>query len=179
MDNRGQIFAHDSDRVRLAPIYDRLKRAGARNVQVRPPEPQALDDLKGRMDLVLVDAPCTGSGTWRRRPDAKWRLTPEQVADRVGEQAAILDDAAGFVRPGGRLVYVTCSLLPAENTGTIAAFRERHPGFVPVDHRKEWSAVFPETEAVVGLGAGALWLSPKSSDTDGFFVTVLARQSTP
>src|SRR5690606_28131575 len=79
MQNKGQIFAHDSDRQRLAPIYERLKRAGARNVQVRPPGEGALDDLAGRMDRVVVDAPCTGTGTWRRRPDTKWKLTPEQL----------------------------------------------------------------------------------------------------
>ena len=86
MENKGQIFAHDSDRNRLAPIYDRLKRAGVRNVQVRPPAEDALDDLVGRMDRVVIDAPCTGSGTWRRRPDTKWKLTPQQLELRIAEQ---------------------------------------------------------------------------------------------
>lgn len=175
MGNRGQIFAHDSDRSRLAPIYDRLKRAGVRNVQVRPPEPGALDDLAGRMDMVLVDAPCSGTGTWRRRPDAKWRLTPEQLEARVGEQAAILDRAAALVRPGGRLAYITCSLLPPENTGTIAAFRTRHPDFTPADHVSLWSAAFGDVAPPAGLGATHLHLSPASAGTDGFFVAVLER----
>src|SRR5690606_8191794 len=90
MGNKGQIFAYDSDRSRLAPIYDRLKRNGVRNVQVRAPEPGALDDLVGKVDRVLIDAPCTGTGTWRRRPDTKWKLTPELLTQRMGEQAAIL-----------------------------------------------------------------------------------------
>ena len=81
MENRGQIYATDSDKSRLAPIFERLKRAGARNVQVRPPEPGGLDDLAGQMDRVLVDAPCTGTGVWRRRPDAKWRVSPEALAE--------------------------------------------------------------------------------------------------
>ena len=87
MGNKGQIFAYDSDRHRLAPIYDRLKRNGVRNVQVRAPGDGALDDLVGKMDRVVIDAPCTGSGTWRRRPDAKWKLTRRAVAARVGRAA--------------------------------------------------------------------------------------------
>ena len=175
MDNRGQIFAHDSDRARLAPIYDRLKRAGVRNAQVRPPEENVLFDLKDHMDLVLVDAPCTGTGTWRRRPDAKWRLSPDQLASRTGEQAAILDDAAHYVKPGGRLAYITCSLLPAENADAIAAFRTRNPSFAPVDHAALWAETFPDTAPVAGVGAEAIWLSPASTGTDGFFLTVLTR----
>ncbi len=177
MGNRGQIFAHDSDRSRLAPIYDRLKRAGARNVQVRPPEENVLFDLTDRMDLVLVDAPCTGTGTWRRRPDAKWRLTPEQLDARVGEQAAILDRAAALVRPGGRLAYVTCSLLPAENTGTIAAFRARYPDFVPANHKSLWSAAFGDVAVPAGLRETHLHLSPNSTGTDGFFIAILERKT--
>jgi 16S rRNA (cytosine967-C5)-methyltransferase len=104
MENRGQIFAYDQDRNRLAPIFDRLKRAGARNVQVRSPRPGALDDLAGRMDRVLVDAPCTGTGVWRRRPDSKWRVSREALTKRTAEQDEVLRDAALFVRPGGVLV---------------------------------------------------------------------------
>src|SRR5690606_7196659 len=86
MDNRGQIFAHDSEKQRLAPIFDRLRRSGAHNVQAVT-NAAGLEPLKGQMDIVLVDAPCTGSGTWRRRPDAKWRLTDRQLEVRVREQA--------------------------------------------------------------------------------------------
>ncbi|MBN8999029.1 MAG: RsmB/NOP family class I SAM-dependent RNA methyltransferase, partial [Rhizobiales bacterium] len=96
MANHGQIFAYDSDRRRLAPIHDRLARAGVRNVQVRTPRPgsDVLDDLEHRMDLVLVDAPCTGTGTWRRNPDAKWRIRPGSLAERNRDQDAVLAAAA-------------------------------------------------------------------------------------
>ncbi len=116
MQNKGQIHAHDADRHRLKPIFERLKRAGARNVQVIPAdEGERLAALAGRMDVVLVDAPCSGSGSWRRKPDAKWRLTPKALEDRLADQRAVLAAAFPLVKPGGRLVYVTCSVLPREN----------------------------------------------------------------
>jgi 16S rRNA (cytosine967-C5)-methyltransferase len=175
MRNSGQIFAYDSDRHRLAPIYDRLKRNGVRNVQVRAPGPGALDDLQGKMDRVVIDAPCTGSGTWRRRPDAKWKLTPEQVAQRVGEQAAILEEGVRYVKPGGVLVYITCSVLHEENAGQVAAFRAAHPEFEAID-------LGPGIDA---LGAGervhaskdGVLLSPLKTGTDGFFVSMLKRRA--
>ena len=103
MGNSGQIFAYDSERPRLAPIHERLKRNGVRNVQVRNPDPGALDDLVGRMDRVIVDAPCTGTGTWRRRPDTKWKLTPAQLEARIADQIAVLDEAARSSAGGTRL----------------------------------------------------------------------------
>src|SRR5690606_22432392 len=106
MENQGQIHAHDAGRPRLAPIFERLKRAGCRNVQVHG-DAEGLAPIEGRMDLVVVDAPCTGSGTWRRRPDAKWRLTRQQLDARCAEQSAILETASRYVRPGGRLAYIT------------------------------------------------------------------------
>src|SRR3569832_2386405 len=111
MGNKGQIFAYDSDRHRLALIYDRLKRNGARNVQVRAPGEGVLDDLTGRMDRVVIDAPCTGTGTWRRRPDTKWKLTREQHETHNKKQNTNHKQNASFVRPGGTLVYITCSVL--------------------------------------------------------------------
>src|SRR6185503_859515 len=96
MENRGQIYAHDADRNQLAPIFDRLKRADARDVQVRAPGSNALGGLAAQMDRVLVDAPCTGAGIWRRRPDAKWRVTPEALARRLAEQDAVLAQAATY-----------------------------------------------------------------------------------
>ena len=161
MGNKGQIFAHDSDRHRLAPIYDRLKRAGARNVQVRPPGDGVLDDLVGKLDRVLIDAPCTGSGTWRRRPEAKWKLTPEQLAARVTEQRAILADGARYVRPGGTLCYVTCSILADENDRQAAAFLAAHQEFQPVPMAPELeSLAFGATAKVRGLPLGVL-LTPR------------------
>lgn len=171
MENKGQLFAHDSDRHRLAPIYDRLKRNGARNVQVRAPGEGVLDDLAGRMDRVVIDAPCTGSGTWRRRPDAKWKLTAEQLALRVAEQAAILAEGARYVRVGGTLTYITCSVLSDENERQVQAFLAAHPEFaaVPVD-----GAVLPKDRYVETMPGGAQ-LTPHRTGTDGFFVATLKR----
>lgn len=177
MGNKGQIFAHDSDRHRLAPIHDRLKRAGARNVQVRSPGEGALDDLAGRMDRVVIDAPCTGSGTWRRRPDAKWKLTPEQLATRVAEQAAILDDGARFVKPGGALAYVTCSLLDAENAAQISRFLAAHAMFEPISLRPALEALSPGATGLAHRpGEGGLLFTPLVSATDGFYVFLMRRR---
>jgi 16S rRNA (cytosine967-C5)-methyltransferase len=121
----GRIFATDLDSRRLAPLHDRLARSGAGNVEVRVPKSRghdALADLAGTVDLVLVDAPCTGSGTWRRNPDAKWRVRPGALAERIKEQAQVLDRAASLVKPGGRIAYITCSMLPEENDEAVEAF---------------------------------------------------------
>jgi len=176
MGNKGQIFAYDSDRNRLAPIYDRLKRSGVRNVQVRPPEPGALDDLVGKIDRVLIDAPCTGTGTWRRQPTAKWKLTPDQVALRVEEQRAILDQAVAFVKPGGVLVYITCSVLPDENANQAKAFLERHADFAAVPGNTLWMKHFAGGVARARFSAeGGILLSPLSTGTDGFYLFMAQR----
>jgi 16S rRNA (cytosine967-C5)-methyltransferase len=181
MENRGQIFAHDGDLRRLAPIHDRIKRAQARNIQVRAPKGKqdVLSDLEARMDLVLVDAPCTGTGVWRRHPDAKWRMRPGALDIRVKEQRALLDRAAAFAKPGGRIAYVTCSLLPAENGAQVRDFVARHEG---------WSAL-SVAEICAPLGARGtilrkaakavkegLLLTPRRTETDGFFISVLQRK---
>ncbi len=173
MANKGQIFAHDTEKVRLAPIFERLKRAECRNVQVITP--RELAGHEAMMDLVLVDAPCTGSGTWRRRPDAKWRLSERQLAVRCGEQAAILAKASAFVKPGGRLAYVTCSVFAEENHKQIAAFLAANPGFAPVDHQALWAAKVPDG-ALPNVGAHGLTLSPVRTGTDGFFFSLLERR---
>ncbi len=174
MDNRGQLFAHDADKGRLAPIFDRLRRAGTRNVQAIADRAR-LEPLAGQCDLVLVDAPCTGSGTWRRRPDAKWRLSDRQLDQRRGEQAAILAAASQYVKPGGRLVYVTCSLFEEENTDQISAFLAASSGFAPVDHRAIWDRLAPQAPGAARIGPNGIVLSPHRSGTDGFFVSVLQR----
>jgi 16S rRNA (cytosine967-C5)-methyltransferase len=174
MANHGQIFAYDSDRARLAPIYERLKRNGVRNVQVRAPNPRALDDLAARMDRVVIDAPCTGSGTWRRRPDAKWKLTPDQFAARTREQDAVLAEGARCVKPGGALVYITCSILPGENDGRMQAFRAANPEFETEPMDALWRESFG-TEPHLTVGGGVA-LSPHSTGTDGFYVAVLRRR---
>jgi 16S rRNA (cytosine967-C5)-methyltransferase len=177
MGNTGQLYAYDSDRMRLRPIFERLKRAGARNVQVLPAgKPEGLQPLDGRMDLVVIDAPCSGSGVWRRRPDAKWRLSPEMLEARLAEQRAVLDLGAPLVKPGGRLAYITCSVLPSENRGQVEAFLARHPDFVPVPWRDLWGAAIPEAARPSADGSDeTLLMTPRSHGTDGFFVAVLRR----
>jgi 16S rRNA (cytosine967-C5)-methyltransferase len=180
MENHGQLYATDSDKRRLAPIHDRLARSGARNVQVRTPKSigNELDDLKGRMDLVLIDAPCTGIGTWRRNPDAKWRIRPGALAQRVKEQAAILDRAATLLKPGGRIAYVTCSLLAEENGDQIRGFLARHAEFSVVPTADVTAALgersFLFRRAVLLVEEGLL-MTPRRIDTDGFFVAAVRR----
>lgn len=178
-ENRGQIFATDSDRARLAPIFERLKRAGTRNVQVRPAG-TPLGDLAGRMDAVLIDVPCTGSGVWRRRPDAKWRLTERALTERLSEQRQLLERAVGFVKPGGRLIYVTCSLLPPENEEQIAAFLDGRTGVSlapPAAVLQESPLPEAARAALAAAAAGpiGLLLSPRRTGTDGFFVSVIRK----
>ncbi len=176
MANKGQIFAYDSDRNRLAPIYDRLKRNGARNVQTRAPTPGALDDLVGKMDRVLIDAPCTGTGTWRRRPDTKWKLTPELLATRTAEQSAILEEGARFLKPGGVLVYITCSILPEENDDRIAAFLAAHPEFASIAPADLWQSAFAtDLPPDLTTAASGIALTPRLTGTDGFYFNALVR----
>ncbi|NVJ64779.1 MAG: RsmB/NOP family class I SAM-dependent RNA methyltransferase [Flavobacteriaceae bacterium] len=178
MGNKGQIFASDSDNLRLAPIHERLKRSGVHNVQVRNPASSSLEDLEGKLDLVFVDAPCTGTGVWRRRPDSKWRLTEKALADRIEEQKTVLASAATYVKPGGRLVYVTCSVLPEENEDQIAAFLETNAAFSSVSAVEKWKSVFPEAAAPTYANErGDIMLSPASTNTDGFFVALMERKA--
>ncbi len=182
MDNRGQIFATDNDKRRLAPIHERLSRADARNVQVRTPRlrdvTDAIEDLTGHMDLVLIDAPCTGTGTWRRNPDAKWRMRPGALAERVKEQAELLETATDYVKPGGRLAYITCSVLPQENEHQVRAFMNAHPEFSPVS-AEEMAA--PLTSQRDEFLAATTWcepglrLTPLQTGTDGFYVALLKK----
>lgn len=175
MENKGQIFAHDSDRHRLAPIYDRLKRAGVRNVQVRPPGEGALDDLADKMDRVVIDAPCTGSGTWRRRPDAKWKLTPDQLAARVAEQKSILEEGARYVKSGGTLIYITCSILAEENARQVAAFIAAHPEFAVVPGSGLWHHHIAGAARAKFMPEGGLQLTPFTTGTDGFYFAALRK----
>ena len=180
MGGKGQIHAYDADRRRLRPMVDRMRRAGARNIQIRDVPrggPDGLDDLVGKADLVLIDAPCSGTGTWRRRPEAKWRLRPKALELRVAEQAQILESAARLVRPGGRMVYVTCSVLPDENTTQILNFTQNNPQFSVVPYGQVWaSAIGGEAPASADGSDQTLLLTPASHGTDGFFIAVLERQ---
>ena len=182
MDNKGQLYATDDDKRRLAPIHDRLARSGARNVQVRTPKSVGtqIDDLQGRMDLVLIDAPCTGTGSWRRNPDAKWRVRPGALEQRSKDQTAILDRAVSLVKAGGRIAYVTCSVLAEENGDQVRNFIARHPEFAVVPPGEVAGALgeraFLFRRAVLMTEEGLL-MTPRRTDTDGFFVAVLARRS--
>ncbi len=181
MQNRGQIYATDLDKRRLAPIHKRLERAGVRNVQVHTPrgKEDLLADRHGTADLVLIDAPCTGTGTWRRNPDAKWRVRPGALEVRNQEQAAVLDRAAPLVKPGGRIAYVTCSLLAEENGDQVRGFLDRHPGFAVATPAEllaplgERALIFRQAVLMTEEG---LQMTPRRTDTDGFFVSVLVKR---
>ncbi|MFD1197998.1 RsmB/NOP family class I SAM-dependent RNA methyltransferase [Brucella gallinifaecis] len=177
MGNSGQVHAYDAERARLSPMHDRLQRAGVRNTQIHS-NLDALAPLIGRMDLVLTDAPCTGSGTWRRRPDAKWRLNEQQLERRVQDQQEVLEAAQHYVKPGGRLVYVTCSLFAEENTRQIERFLAEHSDFTEAAPRDLWDSIVTDagTLSPVFSTRGSVF-SPLSTDTDGFYVSVLQRQS--
>ncbi|WP_349360882.1 RsmB/NOP family class I SAM-dependent RNA methyltransferase [Stappia sp.] len=179
LDNRGQIYAHDANRLRLAPIFERLQRAGARNVQTRDPQSASLDDLEGRMDLVFLDVPCSGTGVWRRRPDSKWRVTANALAGRMREQQGVLAEASRYVRPGGHLLYATCSLLPCENQTQVRTFlAERGEDFEVDALQPRWEAVFGADAATPRFTAeGFATLSPARTGTDGFFVALLRRRA--
>lgn len=180
MQNTGQIYAYDSDKGQLRPIFERLKRAGVRNAQVM--NAGNLVELKAlgpRFDVVLVDAPCTGSGTWRRRPDAKWRITPENLEQRLADQREVLRLARGLVKPSGRLIYVTCSVLPEENIDQVTAFLAGAPEFSVTPYATVWtaSALATEPPASADGRTDTLQLTPHDHGTDGFFIAVLQKSS--
>ncbi len=180
MENTGQLYAYDKDARRLKPLFARAKRAGVRNLQIRSPAGgEGLDDLNGKMDLVFVDAPCSGAGTWRRHPDAKWRLTAQQLERRMKEQDNVLREAAGFVKPGGRMIYVTCSFLGEENEDRLTAFLTERPDFkqVPALDPMAASGMLTETGraalAPCVTPDGAIRLTPDKIRADGFFIAAL------
>jgi 16S rRNA (cytosine967-C5)-methyltransferase len=180
LENKGQLYATDDDKRRLAPIHDRLARSGARNVQVRTPKSigTEIDDLDGRMDLVLIDAPCTGIGAWRRNPDAKWRIRPGALEQRTKEQAELLDRAATLIKPGGRIAYITCSVLNEENGDQVRGFLARHPEF-SVEKPAETTGALGERAYMFCKAAllsdEGLLMTPRRTDTDGFFVSIMRR----
>jgi 16S rRNA (cytosine967-C5)-methyltransferase len=178
MENTGQLYAYDADALRLRPIFERLRRAGARNVQVlQPGDREAPAKLAGKMDLVLIDAPCSGSGAWRRRPDAKWRLAPAMLEARRAEQKSVLDQGAALVKPGGRLAYITCSVLPSENGDQVDSFLARRPEFKLIAWPELWERSLPGETPVPSADGSAetLLMTPRDHGTDGFFVAVMQR----
>ncbi|MCF6328281.1 MAG: RsmB/NOP family class I SAM-dependent RNA methyltransferase, partial [Henriciella sp.] len=182
MKGKGQVFAYDIDGRRLSALIPRLKRSGAHNVQMaHPSEPEALEALRGAMDLVFVDAPCTGTGTWRRRPDAKWRIKPRQLEARMTQQDEVLAGAAPFVKPGGRMLYVTCSFLQEEDEDRVNAFLAANEGWTQEDasqHAAASGLLTDEGIAIVQAGRGpngSVRLTPRSAGTDGFFFGMLRK----
>ena len=183
MNGKGQVFAYDIDGRRLSAIIPRLKRSGAHNVQLlHPREPEALEALKEQMDCVFVDAPCTGTGTWRRRPDTKWRVKPNSLQTRIEQQTEVLEKAASYVKPGGRLLYATCSILVEEDEDRVDAFLKGHPDWSQEDavaHATQSDLLTDEGIAVIRAGqgpSGSVRLTPRSAGTDGFFFAVLRRR---
>ncbi len=178
MNNSGRIFAHDRDIRRLKPLYERAERAGVQNIEVRSPHraQDVLADLADTADLVVIDAPCTGIGTWRRNPDAKWRLRADALETRKKEQDSVLANAARLVKPGGRIAYITCSLLADENEDRLQSFRTVHTDFVPLPAKDALEASGLNALAPHIMADGtALMLTPRRSGTDGFFVALMQR----
>ena len=177
MAGEGRLVALDLDLRRLERARPRLARAGATDVELRgvSPDDPWLGEQAGTFDRVLVDAPCSGSGAWRRQPDARWRLTLERLADYRRSQEQSLDMAAPLVGPGGRLIYATCSLIESENQAQCTTFLARHDGFRPLSAAKVWREV---------LGSDGLCdddylvLTPARHGTDGFFVALFEREAT-
>ncbi|MBR1220610.1 RsmB/NOP family class I SAM-dependent RNA methyltransferase [Bradyrhizobium sp. U87765 SZCCT0131] len=178
MQGRGRLIATDHDKRQLAPIHERLSRAGVHNAEVRAPKGAAdpLADIRASADLVVIDAPCTGTGTWRRNPDAKWRMRPGALEVRLKGQAEVLDRAADLVRPGGRIVYITCSVLAEENGDQVRAFLARQPSFTVISPTQVAAALGDRADAFLAatqVSAEGLLMTPRGTGTDGFFVSVL------
>jgi 16S rRNA (cytosine967-C5)-methyltransferase len=175
MGNRGKLVACDVSARRLERAAQRLRRAGAQNVERRvltSERDKWVKRHKGSFDVVLVDAPCLGTGTWRRNPDAKWRMRPEDLAELVDRQAQILLSASRLARPGGRLVYVTCSLLREEDEDQAEAFLAAAPDFTPFSVERAWAETLGGNPPD---GEPWLRLSPARQGTDGFFVAIFER----
>ncbi len=176
MNNEGKIYAFDIDKRRLAPLYARAQRAGATNVEVMQPPQASLKKLRGSMDRVLVDAPCTGSGTWRRHPDAKWRLSLSTLELRMAEQKTVLDQAKQYVRPDGLLIYVTCSLFAEENEGQVYAFLEDNKEFELLSAGEVWEDRIGTKKSMPWSEDGCtLTMTPASTNTDGFYLAVMRK----
>ena len=166
MKNQGQILACDVRGEALFELEQRAARAGATIIKTLP-----LDhgQPSGLFDAVFVDAPCSGTGTWRRQPELRWRLTPGRLAELMALQDQLLDQAAGLVRPGGRLVYATCSVLGCENQDRVAAFQARQAGFEPLNLAQNWPGPIPP-----GLGRD-FRATPARTGTDGFYCAALSK----
>ncbi|HYE49374.1 MAG TPA: RsmB/NOP family class I SAM-dependent RNA methyltransferase, partial [Azospirillaceae bacterium] len=174
MANKGRVLACDVLEGRLKRAQERFRRAGLHNIETRGLKSERdpwVKRHKGRFDRVVVDAPCTGTGTWRRNPDSRWRTLGPGLTELLPLQASILDSASRLTRPGGRLVYATCSMLPEENERQVEAFLAAHPDFRLVPLAEAW----PEGQGRPPEDEPMLRLTPGRHDTDGFFAAVMER----
>jgi 16S rRNA (cytosine967-C5)-methyltransferase len=174
MQNKGRIVAHDQDRRRLRPIFERVMRAGVTCVDVLSAEVGIPEGQK--FDRVIIDAPCTGTGAWRRKPDSKWKLTRKTLDQRIADQSDVLKSSASKVKSGGYLIYITCSILPEENTGQVKAFQAEHPEFKIIPYAEQWKKMIGGAVPRSADGAkDTLLLTPRQHDVDGFFVAVMRK----
>lgn len=165
--NEGTIYAHDADFNRMDPIKMRAQRLGIKNIKiVRELDPN-------RYDRFIVDAPCSGSGTWRRSPDAKFRLTPQKLAELNLIQTQILEIAYKNTLPGGKIIYMTCSVLNDENQNMISAFLQSHPDIKPVDHKKLWERKIDQP--YLFETRDFIQFSPLKTNSDGFFFCMMQK----
>jgi 16S rRNA (cytosine967-C5)-methyltransferase len=175
MRNTGRLYAFDVAEKRLAKLKPRLARSGLSNVHpavIAHENDAKVKRLAGKIDRVLVDAPCSGLGTLRRNPDMKWRQTPQALSELNAKQSAILAGAARLVKPGGRLVYATCSFLQEENEAIVTSFLASHGDFTLVPMREVLASLKIELDM-----QDYLKLMPHTHSTDGFFAAVLERKS--
>jgi 16S rRNA (cytosine967-C5)-methyltransferase len=187
MRNRGKLVACDTAEWRLERAGKRLRRAGISNVERRALSSErdpwvkhhAPKGKEGGFDRVFVDAPCLGIGSWRRNPDAKWRSSPQDLAELIERQHAILDSAARLVKPGGRLIYATCSLLREENEAQVETFLDAHGDFMLYPAARAWAETiggdYPQSDRPAG--DNYLRLTPAAHGTDGFFVALFERRA--
>ena len=174
MNNTGQIFLHDIDESRLSNVPSRMRRLGIKNYQIKV----NLENVQNSnlFDVVFVDAPCTGSGTWRRKPDLKWRSSKEKLNGNIKAQHDIIREASKFVKVGGKLIYVTCSLFDSENDGQISDFLSSNSAFRLINYQTQWK--YDENNIPKNAKShneDTLLLSPMTHNTDGFFVAILER----
>ena len=176
MKNQGQILAHDRDKRRLRPIFERISRAGATNIEVLAAEEGDTLSKRGGFDCVVVDAPCSGTGTWRRKPDAKWKFSAKLLGMRIDEQREVMTRGVSLVKPGGRLVYYTCSVLPEENTEQVKVFLVGNTGFQIIPYTEQWKRMIGGIPPRSADGSSdTLLLTPHQHGTDGFFVAVMQK----
>jgi 16S rRNA (cytosine967-C5)-methyltransferase len=185
MKSMGRLYAFDISARRLARLKPRVAKSGLSNIHpvwIDSENDAKVKRLAGKIDRVLVDAPCSGLGTLRRNPDLKWRQSPQSIEELQAKQYSILCAAAKLLKPGGRLVYATCSILEQENQVIVLEFLKQHPHFALLDPKEVLKGAFPQiNDMPVGASAGSSWwqLWPNQHETDGFFAAILEKKTAP